>query len=479
MKLHKIVSTIVLGAAAFTMVAGPIDEARKLYHNGEYEAVLEKLKTAIKRQPKDGNVTFFYGASLYALGRVDEAIKPLTVAEGRGVAQASQILTEIALDRYDAASASAHLDEWAEMLEKKDKETPAVFDELSARAMMMSNMLDRVERIEVIDSLSVDSATFFSYYRLSSAAGRILPPDAVSRLGAGVGQQELSVAYMPENRSELLWAAADSTGNYRLYSADILDDGTIDHTIQLDESLCGGGDAIYPFLMPDGMTLYFASDGENSLGGYDIFMTRRTDSADGGKEFYQPQNVGMPYNSPYNDYLLAIDETSGLGWWATDRSADAGRVTIYVFIPSQMRVNVEPGDPNLASLARLDNISLTQKADVDYRELLGNRLPPEDVEISGEFSKSPTFALDMGNGKVYYRLSDFKNERAKAAMLEALATESGLRKHLIHEENLRSRYSKGDKSVASAILESEAETARLRARFASQRNDAVRLETRN
>ena len=36
-------------------------------------------------------------------------------------------------------------------------------------------------------------------------------------------------------------------------------------------SLNEQGNVNYPFLMSDGITLYYASDGEGSLGGYDIF----------------------------------------------------------------------------------------------------------------------------------------------------------------------------------------------------------------
>jgi hypothetical protein len=35
-----------------------------------------------------------------------------------------------------------------------------------------------------------------------------------------------------------------------------------------------GGNDNYPFMAPDGTTFYFASDGEGSIGGYDIFVTR-------------------------------------------------------------------------------------------------------------------------------------------------------------------------------------------------------------
>ena len=83
-------------------------------------------------------------------------------------------------------------------------------------------------------------------------------------------------------------------------------------------------------MMSDGITLYYANDGDNTLGGYDIFMTRKGDDG----RFLQPQNIGMPYNSPYDDYMLAIDEVTGAGWWATDRNQIPDSVTIYVFVPN-------------------------------------------------------------------------------------------------------------------------------------------------
>ena len=82
-------------------------------------------------------------------------------------------------------------------------------------------------------------------------------------------------------------------------------------------------------MLSDGSTLYFAAEGdiENALGGLDIYMTRRDETG----AFFSPTNVGMPYNSPYNDYMMAIDDAAGLGWWATDRNAPDGMVTVYIF----------------------------------------------------------------------------------------------------------------------------------------------------
>ena len=69
------------------------------------------------------------------------------------------------------------------------------------------------------------------------------------------------------------------------------------------------GQQDYPFMLSDGTTLYFAENGEESLGGYDLFVTRYSSSS---HEYLKPENLGMPFNSPYNDYMLVIDEPNNL-----------------------------------------------------------------------------------------------------------------------------------------------------------------------
>lgn len=400
--------------------------------------------------------------------------KPKPTKEEPVQADLEQLLrqTEDALQVYDITAAEEHLN--ALENHKNNKAFSTQIAQLRSRTVQLTNMLERVERIEILDSISVDSAAFFSVYKLANAAGRLIPGDAVSRLGSGTDESDIAVGYMPENGSEILWSAVDATGLSRIFGANILDDGTMDSAAELDPKLGSGANTAYPFLMPDGVTLYYASDQEGGLGGYDIYMSRRKEDGTG---FYQGQNLGMPYNSPDNDYMMAIDEATGLGWWATDRNHEPGKVTVYVFAPSQMRVNVELNDPNLTSLARVSDISLTRKPDVNYTQLLESKLPKNNKAEDVTTDAMPSFAIDMGNGKVYYSLGDFTNPRAREAMLDMLATQASLRRHLVKEDIMRQRYRAGDSSLASRIHASESETEQLRARIASQRNAAVRLET--
>lgn len=458
-------------ALSVAATAAPIDEARRLYDEGAYTEALDVLEGIVRRTPRDGTANYYLGATLMALGRSDEAAAPLEKARARGVTDAYGLLATIALDNYDPSTAVEHIDGWRERLRRNRKPEPDALEELSSRAVRMRNMLERVEAIEVIDSIAVDRSRFFEVYRLSAESGRILPPAAVGR-ALGRDTEAASVAFMPQSRTEMLWAEADSAGTLTLYGAGILDDGSPDHPAPL-AGLDGTGESCdYPFLMADGQTLYFASCGEGSLGGYDIFMTRRDDDG----SYMQPQNIGMPYNSPADDYMLAIDEISGLGWWATDRNNLGDSLTVYVFIPSAVRVNVDPDSPDIASLARLADIGLTLREGTDPRAELDRRLALVHDDADDAPCSGTLFTLDLGDGRVLTSLSDFSNSAARSAMTEYLGTEGRLRSHLAAEEALRDRYRRGDRSVAAAISDSEAETSRLRAAALAQRNNAIRLE---
>lgn len=453
-----LISIVVVSA-----LAAPIDDAKKLYNEGQYAEAVSRLQALKKKSPRDGNVNYWLGASLLALGRDTEAIEPLTVAEKRGVAAASRILTELAFDRYDIDAADDHLEAWEASLSKNKKVNTEALDGMRSRLVMMRNMLERVERIEIIDSINVDSAEFFTHYRLSPEAGMLLTPE-----DAEVNAR--TMVYMPQNKREMIWAESDSSGYAVLTSASILDDGTLDRPAPLKGDFTTDGDADFPFMMADGVTLYYAATGENSLGGYDIFFTRRNDDG-----FLQPQNVGMPYNSPYNDYMLVIDEATGAGWFASDRNQIPGKVTIYTFIPSQSRVNYDTEDPALASRARISSIADTQSSIPAVAEIRSRIAALDEGGRSNRRSRH-TFNMSMGNGDVYTSLDDFKNMQARKEMAMLLKEEGELRQQNERLDVMRMRYRNGDRTVETDILDTEAAVEYLRDLIADRRNKVIRLE---
>lgn len=325
---------------------------------------------------------------------------------------------------------------------------------LEKQAMTMRNMLDRVDDIVIVDSLNVDSALFFTHYRLSDEAGSL-------RANAdGLPQ------FVPANGREIY-----DTADGLITLTGILDDGTPEQvrTISIGErtELPELG---YPFMQADGTTLYLAMrDGDDGLGGWDIYMTRRDEECN----FYEPTNMGMPYNSPANDYLLAVDEGTGLGWWATDRDAEPGRVTIYIFKPNATRTNLDSDSENLVARARVDSLEDSWPVGFDRvkaLEVLNQRAH------GAEGTATADFELSLGDGRVYTNLSQFTSSQAADEMADYLELYREMQSAEHELSYLRDLYSEGDLSVADQIRALEHGLVKLRASLIKQRNNVIKLE---
>lgn len=309
-------------------------------------------------------------------------------------------------------------------------------DSLESRVNRMSEMIQRVEDVAIIDSINVDREDFFRSYRLAPTAGRLLAP---AELGDDFEAAEQTVVFMPEDGSFMIWG----TDNGLVESAR-LTDGTWEEAVSLGDVLNAGGTANYPFQLADGTTLYYATDGDDSLGGLDIYISQR--NRDG---FAVPQNMGMPYNSPYDDYMLAIDEETGAGWFATDRNRLGDMVTIYVFIPSETRVNLDVDLPDLADRARIAGI--TSPLD-DGQQALLERISRLEPAGNSCIDNTPDFIFPMPDGRVYTRWSDFSSPAARRLMENYVDAEADNQSDLEQLAALRAGFNPADKEAARRIL---------------------------
>ncbi len=79
-----------------------------------------------------------------------------------------------------------------------------------------------------------------------------------------------------------------------------------------------------PYLHPDG-TFYFASEGHNSIGGYDIFAVEPK----GKKNFSEPVNIGVPINSIDDDIFYYLSPDKKLAFFTSNRTGSIGRADIF------------------------------------------------------------------------------------------------------------------------------------------------------
>ena len=214
----------------------------------------------------------------------------------------------------------------AQKRKRTTKPKPAPVVEEPQEDPRITNMREMTQQIIIIDSIVVNKDQFLASIRLSSECGQLL------NTGAFFRNQLQGTLYLNEMGNKVYFSQPDGH-QQQLYTADKL--GNEWSKPQPLQGLSEGIDeASYPFMLTDGLTFYFAGKGEESIGGYDIFMTRY-DSRSGS--FLKPENIGMPFNSEANDYMYAIDEANRIGYFVSDRRQPEGKVCIYIFIPSDTR----------------------------------------------------------------------------------------------------------------------------------------------
>ena len=165
-----------------------------------------------------------------------------------------------------------------------------------------------------------------------------------------------------------------------------------------------------PFLSIDGTTLFFASDRDNSMGGYDIFFSRR----DRKGEWCAPSNIGFPINTEANEICFVVDDDGSRAYLSSDRDGGFGGYDVF----SCQGENLVLADVNdfVQFLMRninfeFDSSVIDESSDAALDSLAAflnhNTL---DVEISGH-------ADDTGGEEYNMRLSLQRAESVKAALV--------------------------------------------------------------
>lgn len=286
---------------------------------------------------------------------------------------------------------------------KVKQKTTVVDNELEQR---LESMRGFTQKVMFIDSVVVSKSKLLSSLNIPDEAGSI---QAYNKF-FNTTDQPNSIVYLNQLRNKCVFSKF-TDGGWDLYSKEMIGEKWSNAVPLKGLDILGDDvDINWPFLLSDGTTLYFAAKGVESIGGFDIFMTRYDETT---QSYLKPENIGMPFNSIDNDYFFIVDEYDGIGWFATDRNQPEGKVCIYSFIYNDVRENyvVDEYTPEqLRQLSEIHSISQTwtsNQARLDALEQLTAVYKRKFTQ-----KKKNDFEFVINDELTYTTLTDFRSVEA-------------------------------------------------------------------
>lgn len=417
-------------------------DGETFFNNKQYAKARSVYESLLNKKPNDGLYNYRYARCCYELKDVETAIVHFGMA-GPKFPMRDMYLGELYFKTYRFDESVIAYQSYIATLKPDDPKLPEYQQKLK-QAENAARLLTKVEDIAIVDSVVVDKSEFLRFYKFSSELGTLSQESL--KLKTRRNMDKIKYTTQRQDRvyySDSIHGQMDLFTSYKLFDSWSL-------PVSVSTVINSPANENYPFLLLDGITLYFASDGENSMGGYDLFITRYTPSTD---SFLPPENIGMPFNSPANDYMMVIDEQRKLGWFATDRNQTNGKVMIYSFIPNETKTIVRTEDKDsLRKAAQLKIYRKVAKSHSDSTSSTDIQLQESDNQI--EFVINDSVVYTHGN--------QFKSEVAIKQWAELHKMTVDLKNKQMQLDDLRLQYANTDKPeehtrIASKIIEFEKE----------------------
>jgi len=373
-----------------SLSARKVDGGEAFFNNKQYAKARAVYEQLLKQKPNDALYNFRYALCCYELKDVESAIIHFEMC-GNRFPMRDLYLGELYFNTYRFDQSIMAYQTYMSTLKPSDSKLPD-YQQKVKLAEAGVRMLAKVDDIALIDSFVVNKSEFLKAYKCSRELGTLKQePIKIS------SRRTVDKITYTTQRNDRVYFSDTIKGRIDLFTSYKLLDSWSEPTA-ISPVVNTSANENYPFLLLDGVTVYFASDGENSMGGYDIFVTRFSPSTN---TYLAPENIGFPFNSPANDYMMVIDEQHKIGWFASDRNQPAGKVVIYSFVPSEAKTIIRSDDKEY--VRRTAQLKQFRKAVlIDSANVVATQNNAVATEKQIEFI--------VNDSVVYTRIDQFKSE---------------------------------------------------------------------
>ncbi|WP_317899132.1 OmpA family protein [Aurantibacillus circumpalustris] len=173
------------------------------------------------------------------------------------------------------------------------------------------------------------------------------------------------------------------------------------------------------FMHPDGVTLYFSSQGHGSMGGFDIFKS----TFENGK-WSAPINLGYPINGPDDDVFFAVSGSGNHAYFASSKQGGIGEQDLYkiTFLGPEKQALLNSQDQLIAAVnSAVSNLKTESAVEVKSSKLtilkgiITDEKSEKPIESTIELTDNEkgtilaTFKSNSSTGKYLVTLPSGKN----------------------------------------------------------------------
>jgi hypothetical protein len=303
-------------------------QAENLFKDDNYAEALPLFSQLLSLYPKDPNFNYKYGVCLlYAKENKEKPLPYLSFALGK---------EDVDDDIYYHLGKAYHLNyrfdeaiaQYNVFKQKKNKTSTKLEVDLQIKQCENGkNLLKNITDLTVVEKKELNSSEYFRAYDLTKIGAKLVVKPDDLKTPVDVKKKDQSTVVIRQTSQDIYYSSygADGKNGRDIYKISKLPNFTWGQPVNLGPNINTPYDEDFPYITPDGKTLYFCSKGHNSMGGYDVFKSELGPSGDWNK----PHNLDFAVNTPDDDIQYVTDPESDFAYFSSKRNSADGRIIVF------------------------------------------------------------------------------------------------------------------------------------------------------
>ncbi len=282
-----------------------IENAEQFFINKQYIKAVEQFAKVAPVINLSEKQSFYYGKALYNISRdYEKTLKYLEKAalDKNTPYEVFYMLGKTNHNAYRFERAVKAYERYMHYATEKEIEVREIKNEIEL-SQFGKKLVNEPKPIEVLSKKEFDAKNLHNIYNSIDINCKFLlaPEDMVMPRDKKSGFKP--TMFLNNDKTLIYFSSYGMNGETGkdIYLMRKLPNNTWTEAIKLSETINTTGDEDYPYLTPDGKTLYFCSTKHGSMGGYDIFKSMWNEKKD---KWNKPVNLGAPINSPFDDFYF-------------------------------------------------------------------------------------------------------------------------------------------------------------------------------